>query len=130
MSENLDLVRAIFAEWERGEFHARPEWADPGIEFEVPDGPEPSTRTGSAAAPGVEAFLTLWETLRFDAEEYRELEDGSVLVISRMRGRGKGSGVEVDQLRASLFEVRDGKVVRLVLYWSRERALAELGLEE
>jgi ketosteroid isomerase-like protein len=130
MSANLDLVRAIYAEWERGEFRARPEWADPDIEFEIPDGPEPSTRTGIAAAPGVEAFLTLWETLRFDAEEYRELEDGSVLVISRMRGRGKGSGVEVDQLRASLFQLRDGKVVRLVLYWSRDRALADLGLAE
>jgi ketosteroid isomerase-like protein len=130
VSENLDVVRSIYAEWERGEFRAKPEWADPDIEFEVPDGPEPSTRTGIAAAPGVEAFLTLWETLRFDAEEYREMEDGSVLVISRMRGRGKSSGVEVDQLRASLFQVRDGKVVRLVLYWSRDRALADLGLAE
>jgi ketosteroid isomerase-like protein len=130
MSEKLDLVRAIYAEWERGEFRASPEWAAPDIEFVVPDGPEPSTRTGTAAAPGVEAFLTLWETLRFDAEEYRELGDGSVLVISRMRGRGKGSGVEVDQPRASLFQVRGGKVARLVLYWSRDRALADLGLAE
>jgi len=128
VSENLDLVRSIYAEWERGEFRAKPEWADPGIEFVVPDGPEPSTRTGIAAAPGVEAFVKLWETLRFDAEEYRELDDGSVLVMSRMRGRGAGSGVEVDQRRASVFHVRDGKVTRLALYWDRDRALADLGL--
>ena len=63
-------MRSIYAEWERGEFSARPGWADPDIEFEVPDGPEPSTRTGQASAPGVEAFLNLWEELRFEAEEW------------------------------------------------------------
>jgi len=129
MSANLDLVRAIFAEWERGEFPAMPPWADPEIEFVIPDGPEPSTRVGTAAAPGIEAFLELWETLRFDAEEYRELDDGSVLVMSRMRGRGAGSGVEVDQSRASVFHLRNSKVTRLALYWDRERALSDLGLE-
>jgi ketosteroid isomerase-like protein len=128
-SANLDLVRSIYAEWERGEFSARPKWADASIEFEVPDGPEPSIRTGQANAPGIEAFLNLWEELRFEAEEYRELDDGSVFVLSRMRGRGKGSGVEVDQRRASLFQVADGRVTRLALYWDRDRALADLGLE-
>jgi ketosteroid isomerase-like protein len=130
MSANLELVRSIFVEWERGEFRARPNWADPSIEFVVPDGPEPSTRTGVAAAPGVEAFVKLWEHLRFDGEEYREMDDGSVLVVCRMRGRGIGSGVEVDQRRASLFHIRDGKVIRLALYWDRDRALADLGLAE
>jgi ketosteroid isomerase-like protein len=130
MSENLELVRSIYAEWERGEFNATPEWADPDIEFEVPDGPEPSTRTGTASAPGVEAFVELWQELRFEAEEYRELDGTRVLVLSRMRGRGKGSGVEVDQPRASLFHVARGRVTRLVLYWDRDRALADLGLAE
>jgi ketosteroid isomerase-like protein len=47
-----------------------------------------------------------------------------------MRGRGKGSGVEVDQRRASVFHIRDGKVIRLALYWNRDRALADLGVKE
>jgi ketosteroid isomerase-like protein len=72
--------------------------------------------------------LSAWDDLRVEAEEYRQLDDERVLVPTRMRGRGKSSGVEIAESRASLFHVHDGKVTRLVLYWDRDRALADLGL--
>jgi hypothetical protein len=54
-----------------------------------------------------------------------------VLVLVRNSGRGKTSGVDVAQIQsegANLLYVRGGKVIRLIVYWQRERALAELGL--
>ena len=132
MSENLEVVRSIVACWERGEL--RPEdWADradPEIEFVTVGGPEPSSHTGLAqAGPPIEAFLEVWEDYRVQAEEYRELDHERVLVLTRQGGRGRGSGVETEQLRASLFQLRDGKVTRRVNYWDRDRALSDLGLE-
>jgi ketosteroid isomerase-like protein len=55
-----------------------------------------------------------------------------VLVLFRVFGRGKTSGLELGQFQqegASVFHVRDGKVRRLVAYRDRDRAIADLGLE-
>src|ERR1700693_4551542 len=106
-SANLDLVRSIYAAWERGD-HGSAEWAQPKTEFVVVGVPEPSSLTGVAdASRDVEAWLRFWDDYRVEAEEYRELDAERVLVLARVSGRSKGSGVEVAQRRASLFHVRD-----------------------
>jgi len=55
-----------------------------------------------------------------------------VIVLDRPSGgRGKISGLEVAQMSpkgAHLFQIRDGKVMRLVIYLDRERAFSDLRL--
>jgi ketosteroid isomerase-like protein len=130
-SANVNLVRSIFADWERGDYSSA-EWADREIEFGFADGPDPRITTGLAGMrESFREFLSAWEAFRADAEEYRELDDERVLVLVGWSGHGKTSGLELGGLRtpaAALVHVRDGKVVRLVLYIDRERALTNLGL--
>jgi ketosteroid isomerase-like protein len=75
--------------------------------------------------------LGVFTDFRADGEGYRELDDERVLVLHNWRGHGKTSALSVEQMRAksaTLFHLRDRKVTRLVAYWDRDRALADLGL--
>ena len=131
MSANVDLVKSIYAKWEKGDFSSN-DWADPEIELVEADGPSPGT------VKGLQEMATMWgkvlsayEDFRAIADEYRELDDERVLVLIRNMGRGKASGLEVADMEprsANLFHLRDGKVTRLTAWWSRDRALADLGL--
>jgi ketosteroid isomerase-like protein len=128
MADNLDLVCSIYAEWERGEISSAP-WADPDIVFVLADGPSPGTFTGLAEMGRAwRDFLSGIEDIRTFADEYRELDEERVLVLTRFAARGAESGVDVETQGAVLFHVRDGKVKRLVRFWSADRAFAELGL--
>jgi len=131
--ENLDLVRAIYADWERGDF-SRADWADREMEFVFADGPEPASGRGPAAMwVAWRDVLSAWRDHRVVAEECRELDDGSILTLTAFSARGRSSGIELTQVLArgaSLMEMREGKVTKLVLYWERDHALADLGLED
>jgi ketosteroid isomerase-like protein len=131
-SPNLDVVRSIHAAWEHGDYSHSAEWAHPEIEYVRADGPSPGSWTGPAGmAQGARADLEVWEGFRGEVEDYRELDGERVLVLVDYSGRGKTSGLELGQMRAKgaeVFHMRDGRVTRLVVYWDRERALADLGI--
>jgi ketosteroid isomerase-like protein len=130
-STNLDLVRSIVSAWERGDYSSA-DWAHPEIEWVLADGPAPGNWRGLAEmATGWRGVLSAWEGHRGEADAYRELDGERVLVLVRISGRGKTSGLELGQIHtkgATLFHLRGGKVTRLVFYWDREHALADLGL--
>jgi ketosteroid isomerase-like protein len=131
--ENVEIVRSIHAAWERGDYSSA-EWAHPEIEYVHADGPDSGSwrgLTGMAEAFG--NFLSAWEGLRVEAEQYRELDAERVLVLFNFGARGKRSGLEAQQIGtkgAQLFHVRGGKVTRLVQYFNRETAFADLSLLE
>lgn len=133
VSANLDLVRSIFDAWEHGDFSSV-DWADPNIEFAIADGPAPGTWNGiTGLVEGWSDLMRAWQDLRSEPEEYLELDDERILVLAHFSGRGKGSGVQISDMRskgAGLFHVRNAKVTRHVVYWDRDHAFAELGLTD
>ena len=75
--------------------------------------------------------LVGWKDFRIEADEYRVLDGERVLVLTRTTAHGSAGGLVVGQMRAKgavLYHVRHGQVIRLVYYWDREHALADLGL--
>ena len=82
---------------------------------------------------GVERFLTdtseNWEDLRGVAEEFRDLGD-RVLMLGRLIGRGKGSGVPVDQPTVGILDFRGDRIWRLRAYFDRAEGLRAAGLSE
>jgi ketosteroid isomerase-like protein len=127
--ENLELVRSIYADWERGDFRSS-EWAHPEIEFAFADGPEPGCWTGvDAMSRRYREWLSGFKDFRAAPERYVPVDDQRILVLVHNVARGRTSGIALDQRSvANFFEIRDGRVTRLVLYWDRARALADLGL--
>jgi ketosteroid isomerase-like protein len=133
MSENVELVRSIYAAWERRDY-VWTGWADPAIEFEVVDGPSPGRWKGLAGMwQGWREVLGPWEDWSAEDLEYRELDGERVLTLFRFSGRGKRSGLDAAQMSgrgANVFHIREGKVTSLRAYWDQDGALADLGLEK
>jgi ketosteroid isomerase-like protein len=82
---------------------------------------------------GVEQFIAdtseNWEELQIVAEEFRDLGD-RVLVLGRFSGRGKGSGVPVEQPYTTILDFRNDRIWRLRAYFDRAEALRAAGLSE
>ena len=82
---------------------------------------------------GLREILNTYEGMGAVADEYREIGADQIIVLAHPVGRAKASGLSIELMQAKgaqLFHLRDGKVTRLVHYWARDRALADLGLKE
>jgi ketosteroid isomerase-like protein len=126
--ENVEIVKAIYSDWQRGDFTAI-DWADPEIEFSVP-GPEAGARGLEGMTRAWTEWLRAFKDLKVEAAAFHEAGD-KVVVEQNFRGEGRGSGISLDQISgAAVFTLRDGKVIRFTGYLTVEAALADAGIGE
>ena len=109
-------------------YHPEMEW---GWSDEFPDlggvyrDPADPLAVNTAAAPLAERPLlppdAYWRVA--EPDDFLEIGGDHVVVLTRYVGRGRGSGIEIQQEGAHVFGLRDGKVIRLEIFASRARAL-------
>jgi ketosteroid isomerase-like protein len=129
--ENVELVQGAVAAYFRGDERALREVTDPDLTATTrPDQPDVRDHHG---ADGLIAFLgewaEAWEDYSFEILRFSDLGD-VVIATARQRGRGKRSGVPIDDEVTFVFSVRNGKLVRLQMFGDEHQALEALGLPE
>jgi len=126
--ENVAIVRAIYAAWEQGDFSSV-DWADPEIEYTMP-GPDARLYHGIEDMSRAWAdWLRAWKDYSLVPHEFVDAGD-KVVVIQTLRGKGRSSGVPIDDLPAAAILTlgNDGKVTRFEGYASPEDALKAAGV--
>ena len=78
----------------------------------------------------VEEGLELFEDVALEAEEIIDGGEDRVIVVLRMTGRARLSGVEVELRFAILYMLRDGRIVRGREYATKEESLEAARLSE
>ena len=88
---------------------------------------------GYSGPEGVERFAAdtseNWAELQVVAEELRDLDE-RVLVLGRLKGRGKGSGAPVDQPFVTILDFRGNRIWRSRVYLDRAEGLRAAGPSE
>ena len=77
----------------------------------------------------LDEFWETWEGVRMDPLEVFDIGEGQFVVDLRFWGKGRRSGVEIDQRSAFLYTLResDGKVVRAQLFPTVQAAMNRAG---
>jgi ketosteroid isomerase-like protein len=71
----------------------------------------------------------VWTEWRVIPERFADLGD-QVISIETIRGRGRGSGLEIEARYASIWTLLNGRVARVEVGLDPEEALKAVGLEE
>jgi ketosteroid isomerase-like protein len=128
--ENVEIVRRHIEAYLAGDNEAALAAYDPEVEFDVSIRPEGHVYRGpDGIVEAVRTWTGTWEDYKIEVEEIIDAGE-NVLVVDRQTGRGKGSGVPLDQQTFWVYSLRDGKIVRVVWLPTREEALKAAGLSE
>jgi hypothetical protein len=126
---NADRILSAYWALDRGDREAAQNLLAPDIELrDRAEGPDPNVYRGREGfARSVDESLESFEELRFVPEQAFERGE-HVVVLVTMSGRGRSSGVPVEERIAHLWTVRDGVATRLQAYTDPADAFEAAGL--
>ena len=125
MGAPTEVVLAAYDSFNRGEIEPILDLLHPDVEWiPPPTSLEPRPLRGRDA---VREYLApnFFETQT--AEPLETIEQGNrLLVVARVRARGRGSGIELDETAYHLLTIEDGRTVRFEVHVDRAEALSAL----
>jgi ketosteroid isomerase-like protein len=135
--ENVEIVRRLFVAFQSvdvGNFDRRfdevREIFDPKVEWVA----APHSLLASEEYRGSDGVRRFWAQFLSAWDEYgvevEEMIDASDQVVAVMRLSGRTDELEVDEARSSLLTLRDGRIVRIEPFASKDAALEAAGLRE
>jgi ketosteroid isomerase-like protein len=129
--ENVELVRAAFRAFEKGDFEGVLRLCDESIEItQPPELPDVSPRQHGHAGV-LEAFAIWpeqWDDYRVEILRITDVSD-QVVVTTVQSGRGKDSGAPVEAVFAFLFSIRGGRITEWRMFMQEAEALEGLARE-
>jgi ketosteroid isomerase-like protein len=102
-------------------------YVDPGIVWNPVE--ESATQGHDAVRASLVRWKGEWHDYELLPEEFEHMGDRVVATV-RLRGRGRGSGIEIDARFYDVFTLRDGKIVRMDQFTEQSEALEAVGLRE
>jgi uncharacterized protein len=134
MSEaNFKTIRDAAVAFKRGDLDAWIEYCTDDIDYRAAEGAADDhgpIHGKDAVRAYAHDWLDMFDDFRSDPVERIDAGDDKVIVVTRISGRAKLSGVETDLTYAVLYTFRDGKIARGREYWTRDEALEAAGLSK
>jgi ketosteroid isomerase-like protein len=127
--DNVERIRRAFERWNSGDRELGPDDIDDEVELH--------SRLLGRVVTGPEGFRSWYAEIdqqfdewRSEIDDVREVTSDRVLALGSVHLRGRESEVEFDQPMAWLFDLRDGKVIRLEMFPAHADGLEAAGLSE
>jgi ketosteroid isomerase-like protein len=131
VSTNVDIVRSLLDAFNDRDLDAMLAVVDPDAEIEALRAQLEGT--AYLGHDGMRQMLVDfdedWACLHVDADDFREAGD-QVVVLGRLRARGRASGVDLDVPIGFVWELREGKAFRGKTFSEQADALRAAGLDE
>jgi ketosteroid isomerase-like protein len=128
--ENVELVRRMYDTYLSGDAEGALEYFHPDVEVDF------SVRVDAARGRGrdelariVGSWGAAWDGYTEEIEEIIDLGD-KVCLAATQRGRGKGSGAELEQRFASLYGIEAGQITSIAIFMDLDAALEAAKVSE
>jgi len=128
--QTLEIVRRLYEPAPHGDWDEAKLLISRDVEIDQSRFPDGGVGHGREELRGFfRQWFGTWDELNIDVDRFIDLGE-RVVVLMRLSGRGKGSGVPVTLHAADVLTFEDGTLTRLVGYPDYREALEAVGLPE